>query len=99
MSSPPERFVSGCRITNVRIKRHVRIHFRPDAHSSGFGCVDAFGTRRKRLVLQLDELSGLSRSRQGFCNDERDALTDEPHPVEGKRVVRSDEHRLAVAIA
>ena len=99
MSSPPERLVSGCRITDVRIKRHVRIHFRPDAHGSGFGCVDALGTRCERLVFHLDEFSRLLRSRQGFRNDKCDALADEPHPVDGKRVVRSDEHRLAVAIA
>src|SRR6185295_1061847 len=46
VSSPPERLVRGCRVTDVRIKRYVRIHFRPDAHRSGFGCVDTFGTRR-----------------------------------------------------
>ena len=74
------------------------IHFRPDAHRAGLGCVDAFGTGRKHLVLHLDEFRGLPGGRQGFRNHKRDPLADETHTIEGKRVVRRYEDGLPVAV-
>src|SRR5205807_273327 len=99
VSCPVERLASGSRVTDVRIERDVRIHIRPDARRAGLGCVGAFGTGCKHLVLYLDEFGGLSGGRRGFRNDKRNALTGETHAIVGKRVVRCDEDRLPAAIA
>jgi hypothetical protein len=63
------------------------------------GRIDAFGMGRYHLVLYLDEFSRVSRSRQVFRNDKRDALAHEANSVVGKRVVRRDEDRLTFTIA
>ena len=94
----PEGLLGGMRIPDFRVERDVRIHIRPDAHRAGLGRVDAFGTGRKHLVLHLDEFGGLPGGRQGFRNHKHDALADETHAIEGKRVVRRHEDGLSVAV-
>ena len=74
------------------------LHARPDARRAGLGCVDPFGAGRKHLVLHLDEFGGLPGGRQGFRNHEHDALADETHPIEGKRVVGRHEDGLSVTV-
>ena len=84
---------------HLRVKRDVGIHFRPDARGSGIGCNDAVGAGRKDLVLHLDQFDGLAGDGQSFRNDKRDTFANEAHAIAGKRIMRRDEDRLAVAIA
>jgi hypothetical protein len=52
----------------------------------------------QRVVLDFDRFSGIARSGQSFGYDQRDWLTDVPHPAERKNRTRRVVPRRAVTI-
>ena len=89
---------AACASPTSASRATFELHIRPDARRARLGRVDAFGTGRKHLVLDLDEFGGLPRRRQGFRHHKHDALADETHAIQGKRVVRRHEDGLSVAV-